>query len=269
MRRLSAPDNGSKRTSGARTLHASGVTKRFPYGDQVQHAVNGILFDLDDTLLDHLGASRAAVLAYAASLPDWTRDEAATLDHWFAMENEHFARYLTGEYTMQEQRRARLRGFLDLPEASNDALDEQFERYLEHYEGSWQAFPGAPELVLRLLDDGFRVGILTNGASQQQRAKIAAIGLDDPRLVVCVSEELPAPKPSPLAFAAACAALVLPPDQVLMVGDNPATDIEGALAAGLHAVHVSPEPPTNRPAWGSEVRRISTVTELQLSPNRT
>ncbi|MFT4166289.1 MAG: HAD family hydrolase [Microlunatus sp.] len=232
-------------------------------------AIKGILFDLDDTLLDHIGASRTAVLAYAATLPDWTRDEAATLDHWFAMENEHFARYLTGEYTMQEQRRARLRGFLDLPDTDDDALDEQFERYLEHYEGSWQAFPGAPELVLRLLDDGFQVGILTNGASRQQRAKITAIGLDDPRLVVCVSEELPAPKPSPLAFAAACTALDLPPDQVLMVGDNPVTDIEGALAAGLHAAHVSREGVADRPGWDSRVQRISVVTELQLSPHPT
>lgn len=235
----------------------------------MQQAIKGILFDLDDTLLDHVGASRAAVLAYAASLPNWTRDEAATLDHWFAMENEHFARYLTGELTMQEQRRARLRGFLDLPEANDDVLDEQFEGYLEHYEGSWEAFPGAPELVLGLLDDGFQVGVLTNGASQQQRAKITAIGLGDPRLVVCVSEELPAPKPSPLAFAAACAALGLPPDQVLMVGDNPSTDIDGALAAGLHAVHVSSEPAADRPGWDSRVQRISVVTELQLSPHRT
>lgn len=230
----------------------------------MQHAINGILFDLDDTLFDHVGASRTAVLTYAASLPDWTRDESATLDHWFAMEDEHFARYLAGELTIQEQRRARLRGFLDLPEASDDVLDEQFERYLEHYEGSWQSFPGAAELVVGLLEDGFRVGILTNGASQQQRAKIAAIGLGDPRLVVCVSEELPAPKPSPLAFAAACAALGLPPDQVLMVGDNPVTDIDGALAAGLHAAYISRGAVVERPEWGDRVRRLSAVTELRM-----
>ena len=245
-------------------LPSTADNERFPYGDQVPHAIKGILFDLDDTLLDHVGASRAAVLAYAASLPDWVHDEDTTLERWFAMEQEHFARYLAGEFTIQEQRRARLRGFLDLPEANDEVLDKQFERYLEHYEGSWQALPGAPELVLRLLEEGFRVGILTNGASQQQRAKITAIGLGDPRLVVCVTEELPAPKPSPLAFTAACAALGLPPEQVLMVGDNPSADIDGALAAGLHAVHVSPEPAADRPGWGSRVRQISAVTELRL-----
>lgn len=231
--------------------------------------MKGILFDLDDTLLDHVGASTAAVLAFAASLPGWTVDASATLDRWFAMEHLHFARYLAGEYTIQEQRRARLRGFLELPDATDDVLDEQFDRYLGYYRDSWRAVPGGPELVLRLLDEGYRVGILTNGASQQQRAKITAIGLTDPRLAVCVSEELPAPKPSPLAFAAACAALDLAPNQVLMVGDNPITDIDGALAAGLHAAHISDEAVVDRPGWGSRVQQISAAAELRLTPNRT
>ena len=227
--------------------------------------MKGILFDLDDTLLDHVGASTAAVRELAASQPGWTLDEVATLDRWFALEHEHFARYMAGEYTVQEQRRARIRGFLELDDATDEVLDEQFGHYLDHYQRSWRELPGSSELVFRLLDTGYRVGILTNGASRQQRAKIAAIGLDDPRLVVCVSEELPAPKPSPLAFSAACAALDLAPEQVLMVGDNPVTDIDGALEAGLHAVHVSPDPPLDRPDWGNRVQRVSVVTELRLS----
>ena len=84
--------------------------------------------------------------------------------------------------------------------------------------------------------------------------------------MVCVSEELSAPKPPPLAFAAACAALGLPADQVLMVGDNPKTDIDGALAAGLHAAYISRDAVVGRPGWGNRVRQLSNVTELRLSP---
>ena len=107
--------------------------------------------------------------------------------------------------------------------------------------------------------------MLTNGQGAQQRAKLAAIGLTDPRLVVCVSEELPAAKPAAAAYEAACAALGLAPDQVLMVGDHRTNDVDGARAAGLHAVHISanpaPRPTTDHP---EEVETIASVADLRL-----
>ena len=221
--------------------------------------VQGVLFDLDDTLMDHTAASRAAVLEFVAGLPEWPLDEAGTLARWYALEDQHFARYMAGEITMLEQRRARIGGFLELEDATDDLLDSRFSRFLSGYQANWQPVPGGPELALRLLDEGYRVGILTNGQAAQQRAKLAAIGLTDPRLVVCVSEELPAPKPSPLAFAAACGALGLAPHQVLMVGDSRVNDIDGARSAGLHAVHVTAELLTDP---DDSVGRIATVADL-------
>lgn len=51
-----------------------------------------------------------------------------------------------------------------------------------------------------------------------------------------------------------------------MVGDNPKTDIDGALAAGLHAAYISRDAVVERPGWGNRVRQLSNVTELRLSP---
>jgi putative hydrolase of the HAD superfamily len=231
---------------------------------RVRYDVQGVLFDLDDTLLDHAAAAAAAVWRLVGSLPDWPDDQASTVTRWHELETEHFARFASGEISMIEQRRARIRAFLDLGEAGDDVLDEHFGTYLRHYREGWRPIPGGPELVIRLLDEGYRVGILTNGQSVQQRAKLAAIGLTDPRLVVCVSEDLPAAKPSPQAYAAACSALGLAPDQVLMVGDSRVNDIDAARAAGLHAVHVS----ANAAEPGSDaddvVERIAAVTDLRL-----
>ena len=222
--------------------------------------VQGVLFDLDDTLMDHAAASGAAVLELVADLPEWPVDDATTLARWYALEKEHFARYMAGELTVVEQRRARIQGLLGLDDVADDLLDERFGRYLSSYQANWRAVPGGPQLVVQLLDEGYRVGVLTNGQAAQQRAKLAAIGLTDPRLVVCVSEELPAPKPSPLAFAAACDALGLPADQVLMVGDSRVNDIDGALTSGLFAVHVTAELLTDP---DDSVGRITTVADLR------
>jgi putative hydrolase of the HAD superfamily len=229
----------------------------------VPYDVRGVLFDLDDTLLDHSAAAAAAVRHLVGAVPDWSDDDASTVARWRTLEDEHFARYAAGEISMLEQRRARIRAFLSLADASDGTLDERFATYLSHYRQSWSAVPGGPELVLRLLDEGYRVGVLTNGQGVQQRAKLAAIGLTDPRLVVCISEELPAAKPSPAAYDAACRALGLPPEQVLMVGDHAVNDVRAARVAGLQAVHVhaGAAPGT---AGEHGVETIATVADLRL-----
>lgn len=228
--------------------------------------VRGVLFDLDDTLLDHSSAAAGAVWHLVRDRPRWTADESVTVARWRDLETVHFARYAAGEISMLDQRRARIREFLDLADGTDEVLDEHFEIYRQHYRTGWQAIPGGPALVLDLLDRGYRVGVLTNGQSAQQRAKLAAIGLTDPRLQVFVSEDLPAAKPSPLAFAAACEALGLPPAQVLMVGDSRVNDIDGARAAGLQAVHVSAAAPSygHSNDLDDPIERIATVTDLRL-----
>jgi putative hydrolase of the HAD superfamily len=231
---------------------------------RVGYAVQGVLFDLDDTLLDHSAAAAAAVWRLVGSRPDWPDDRVTTVTRWHELETEHFARFAAGEVSMIEQRRARIHAFLDLGQVGDEVLDEQFDTYLRHYREGWRPIPGGPDLVIRLLDEGYRVGILTNGQSVQQRAKLAAIGLTDPRLVVCVSEDLPAAKPSPQAYAAACSALGLPPDQVLMVGDSLINDIDGARAAGLQAVQVSADSADRDSDADDVVERIAAVTDLQL-----
>ena len=231
--------------------------------DDVPYDVQGVLFDLDDTLLDHSTAGAAAILQLVRSVPDWREDDAGTVRIWRDLETEHFARYAAGDISMIDQRRARIRSFLALADAPEEVLDERFDAYLRSYREGWRAIPGGPEVVLGLLDEGYRVGVLTNGQGVQQRAKLAAIGLTDARLVVCVSEELPAAKPA-AAYEAACSALGLAPEQVLMVGDHRTNDVDGARAAGLRAVHISPGAADRRTSPLDGVETIASVTDLRL-----
>lgn len=47
-------------------------------------------------------------------------------------------------------------------------------------------------------------------------------------------------KPEPLLFRLGCERLGLPPQEVVMIGDNPATDGKGAIRAGMRFLHVLP-----------------------------
>ena len=73
-------------------------------------SVRAVLFDLDDTLLDHRGAARDALIA-------WSRDadvEGSDLEmeaRWRMLETTYYQRFQRGELTKLEQRRARIRQF--------------------------------------------------------------------------------------------------------------------------------------------------------------
>lgn len=49
-------------------------------------------------------------------------------------------------------------------------------------------------------------------------------------------------KPNPALFLKGCAVLELEPKSVVMIGDNPATDIAGAEAVGMHGLLVTSSP---------------------------
>jgi putative hydrolase of the HAD superfamily len=196
----------------------------------------GVLFDLDDTLLDHRGAARRALQSWCAqlgvpgSIEEWDA-------RWLTLETEFYRRFQARELSNEEQRRARVRHFLpDHDLAHDDDADEAFAGYWREYEASWQAFPDAVPALERARTAGLRVGVITNGDATLQRAKVAATALADLDLPILASSELPAAKPDPTAFTAACAAIGVEAGDCTMVGDVPEIDVEGAKAAGLDAV---------------------------------
>lgn len=202
--------------------------------------MKGVIFDLDDTLFDHTGSAEQAVRSWVAGLGLTPTDE--LIAHWFVIEDEVYPRYLSGELTHQAQRRERLRGFmpiLGLSVPATDAeLDQVFDGYLTQYKNSWTAFPDARPALEVARGNGLRIGVLTNGSTAQQNAKLAAIGLADLVDVVCTYESLQVSKPDPLAYQRTCEALGVEPADVLMIGDNLELDVLGAQAAGLAARHL-------------------------------
>lgn len=212
-----------------------------------------VLLDLDDTLLDHRGAVavgiRGHLVASGAMSPDATAaDVDAAVALWYALEEQHYHRYLAGELTYLGQRRARVRGFLaaqrsadaaeDRAEPDDAATDAWFQGYLAGYEDAWRALPGAHDALdeIQLRHPGVVFGIVTNGERPQQSAKIARAGFADRVDVVVCSHDLGFAKPDPRIFHEACREAGVDPAEAVMVGDRLRTDARGAVAAGLGGV---------------------------------
>ncbi|HET6988945.1 MAG TPA: HAD family hydrolase [Kribbella sp.] len=202
--------------------------------------MKAVIFDLDNTLFDHTLCATTAIESWVIDLGG--TPSAELVAEWFVIEERSFNQWLAGELTHQGQRRRRLRDFLPLigrPVPPTDAeLDEVFTGYLRRYQDSWIAFPDARPALEVARSNGWRIGVLTNGSTPQQNAKLVAIGLADLVDVVCCSDGLGVSKPAPEAYLLTCEALGVDPADTLMIGDNLELDVLAARAAGLTARHL-------------------------------
>ena len=79
---------------------------------------------------------------------------------------------------------------------------------------------------------GLMVGLISN-IDQRGSELIQDLGLGDLVDFAVTSGEAGAEKPSPLIFSAALNAAKVNPEDAIMVGDQPSSDIEGALGVGI------------------------------------
>ena len=95
--------------------------------------------------------------------------------------------------------------------------------------------------MLRTLSRRFALGIISDTGFASGRAQDRLLEKDGARsffAATVYSMDVGHAKPRPEIFAAAVAALGIPADQILHVGDNERTDVRGALAAGFRAVRL-------------------------------
>lgn len=191
-----------------------------------------VLFDIDDTLIDHTSAVSAGV----ASLYTAIRPEAplpAFLTSWHDAMRQHFPRYLNGEISYEDQRRARVRQTVNAS-LTDAEIDELFTRYSHAYEAHWQLFPD----VLSCLDDlsEHRLGIISNGNGVEQRSKLERTGIADRFEAIHISNECGHAKPAAEIFHRACRVARVGVEDAVYVGDLYETDALGARRAGLLGV---------------------------------
>ncbi|MCB9513694.1 MAG: HAD family hydrolase [Candidatus Latescibacteria bacterium] len=219
-----------------------------------------IFFDIDGTLLDHAAAERAGALALrerhpalAAMAPD------RFVERWHALAEEYVDRFLAGELSTPEQRRARLRAlFVEAGSSVDDpGADTAFAYYLERYEAAWRLYPDVAPCLAALEGDGHALGVISNGDSDAQRRKLERMGLADRLPTVAISGDIGVAKPAAALFEHACRLAGRAPADCLYIGDRLDTDARAARRAGLRGVFL------DRNGVGAEdVPRIGSLAEL-------
>ncbi len=121
---------------------------------------------------------------------------------------------------------------------------------------------GAQPLLRALRELGIPHAILTNGWNPLQRRKAEHIGFTG---TVFVSDDIGARKPNRRAFAILADHLGVPPACVWYVGDDPRSDVLGALGADMRAVWFNPNGarfPTTIPAPTAVIENLTEVLRL-------
>jgi putative hydrolase of the HAD superfamily len=202
--------------------------------------LDGVLLDIDDTLVDTHASFRAGMAAVASDYLPHLGDDGPrlALAHWHADERGYYPRFVAGELGFLEQRRRRADAMQQ--DLGGPALDDaSFERWNATYDAAfrqaWVPLPGAIELVHALEDSGVPFGGVTNHVVEYQRDKLERTGLSALRVLVG-TDTLGVGKPDPAVFRHACELIGCVPGRTVYVGNDLAVDAEGALAAGLQAV---------------------------------
>ena len=124
---------------------------------------------------------------------------------------------------------------LDAERPSRFAAVELFDRFARPE--SWRVFPEVPATLAELRRMGFRLAVVSNWDTRLPLL-LARLGLAESFEAIVVSAAVGREKPDPAIFRAALAALELPAEVAVHVGDHPLEDVEGAMAAGMQALHL-------------------------------
>jgi putative hydrolase of the HAD superfamily len=192
----------------------------------------GVVVDLDDTLYpqaDYLAGAAAAVGTVAG---------AAGLD------GEAVRAALAAELAAGSDRggtidRALLAAGVPAAELSAH-LPALVTAFVGHAPDRLAPYPGAVT-ALEVLAAAAPLACLTDGDPAIQAAKLAATGLDRLLPVVVITDALggrAARKPHPWGLQAVAAALDVPADRLLVIGDRPGKDVAVAAAVGARAIRI-------------------------------
>lgn len=237
--------------------------------------IAGVLFDVDDTLVDTRGAFADAMAevarVYLPHLPAERRGEVLAM--WRRDAGGHYRAYTRGEETFRAQRFTRANELMAafggpvLDDAGFDAWDDVFE---SAFAAAWRAFPESAGAVDALLAAGVPVGALSNAATDYQVRKLGAVGLGERVPMLVGVDVFGVGKPDPRVFQEAARRLGTDPAATLYVGDELDIDAGGAVHAGLQGAWLDrpgarrggthPEDPEAARAAGIAV--ISTLTEV-------
>jgi putative hydrolase of the HAD superfamily len=170
----------------------------------------------------------------AAASPEALLAEIDVYRHWYWSDPE---RHRRGRLDMTRARREIVAASLQRLGIDDEALAEQIAgAFTAARDAAICLFPDAVPTLEGLRDVGVRLGLITNGRAEDQRAKIERFALAPWFEFILIEGEFGCGKPDARVYQHALAQLRLPPGEVWMVGDNLEWDVAAPQQLGIAGI---------------------------------
>ena len=199
-----------------------------------------IFFDLDHTLWD-FEKNSALTFQEILTSSNILIDIDDFLQTYVPINLKYWKRYREEKILKKELKYIRLKETFDQLQYSVDdqTIDYLSDQYILKLPDYNHLFEGTIE-ILEYLKDQYKLHIITNGFEEVQNKKMRKSGILHFFDHIITSESVGVKKPNPKVFKHALDMAKTSASSSVMIGDNLEADIEGALAAGMHAIHFMP-----------------------------
>ncbi|MEM2192448.1 MAG: TIGR02253 family HAD-type hydrolase [Candidatus Hadarchaeales archaeon] len=223
--------------------------------------IKAVLFDLDETLMDAQAASRVAHGRVIDKLMDFLAKRGDNVERKkieAELEKLEREKQVKRDYD-RDRWWQELVERVELKPLEDHQLKELTALYWDSYSEASEPFPDAEPLLDYLKKKGYRLGMVTDtdGTPGRKWARISHLSVMKYfETVIVAGEETPLPKPDPQPFLIVASRLGVKPEECVMIGDKPYTDIRGAKNAGMKTIRVF------RREWHNEEEADFTVHSL-------
>jgi putative hydrolase of the HAD superfamily len=192
--------------------------------------IRAIIFDLDNTLYDFMGAKNQAIRAAVDAM----------IDAGLRLPHEEAYRRIYGIYDRKGIEYQRV--FNVFLQEVHGAVDDRMlaaavVAYRRSRDGTLVLYPHALLTLNRLLKDGYGLAVLSDAPRFEAWIRLCMLQLHHVFDVVLTFDDTGHRKPRPEPFCLALERLGVAAHEAVMVGDWPARDIAGAGELGIHTVY--------------------------------
>lgn len=226
-------------------------------------------FDLDDTLWDMAGNSVLCLreLYESQGLDRWF-DNCRTWDDIYHRVNRRlWEQYGRGEISRDFLRSERFARPLRIAGVADDealGMAERFDGlYLDSLGRKTAMVDGAREILDYLYNRGYRMGIVSNGFREVQYNKLKSSRISQYFDPVVLSDDAGVNKPDARFFRYAEERAGSADTYNIIIGDNPETDIAGAIRAGWKAIWFDRAGDASASAVAGTCDRITALHDLK------
>jgi putative hydrolase of the HAD superfamily len=188
--------------------------------------IKGIIFDLDNTLVDFMRVKRAAVAGAAEAMVDAglkaTKDEAIKrIFHMYDREGIEdqrvFDKILADEYGEIDYR----------------ILAAGIVGYRRAKESNMVLYPYVRQTLVKFLKMNLKLGLVSDAPRMSVWTRLVSLSLDSYFDAVVSTDDTGKKKPDPAPFLRVLQKLDVKPEEAVMVGDWAERDMVGAKAIGM------------------------------------